>query len=133
MAAYRKLTGKNLAAIIAEVTPFQASPDAKAAAVPPEVNDVDELHQRGVEKINKGDLNGALADFTRAIKMSPENAAGYTNRGHVRLLKGDLDEAGADYSRAIEVDPEFGTAYRGRANARHMSGDVKGAIADATR
>ena len=133
LAAYRKLTGRDLAAILAEAGLSGAFPEAKGAAVLPGMNDLDEFHRRGVEKVNKGDLDGALAEFTRAIEMSPKNPSGYCNRGSVRLLKGDLEAAMTDYNRAIEVDPKYSTAFCGRGNARHLKGDVEGALADFTR
>ncbi|MEO6786953.1 MAG: tetratricopeptide repeat protein, partial [Chthoniobacteraceae bacterium] len=133
MAAYQKLTGKDLAAIIAEVAPTGALHDSKGAIVPAGTNDVDELHRRGVAKLTKGDLDGAMAEFTRAIQMMPKNPAGYSNRGHVRMMKGDLDAAVADYNRALEIDPKYTSAYCGRANAKFGKGDVKGALADFTR
>ena len=133
MTAFQKLTGKNLTAIMASVAPLKAHAETGGGPVPAGTNDVDELHRRGVAKFEKGDLDGALADFTRAIEMMPKNPAGYSNRGHVRVMKGDLEEAVADYNRALELDPKYNAAYGGRANAKSLKGDVKGALADFTR
>ena len=50
----------------------------------------------GYAKAKKGDLDGAIADFNRAIELDPKKAGAYTNRGSVRNAKGDLDGAIAD-------------------------------------
>jgi len=52
-----------------------------------------EYETRGIEKAQKGDLDGALGDFDRAIKLAPKSAPAYYNRGIVRKAKGDLDGA----------------------------------------
>src|SRR6516164_2368282 len=77
---------------------------------------------RGVEYRNKGDLERALADFTKAIAIDPKVARAYTNRGLVLKTKGDLDRAIADYDKAIELDPKHLLAYYDRGNAWSKKG-----------
>jgi tetratricopeptide (TPR) repeat protein len=60
-----------------------------------------------VYKENKGDMDGAIADFTRTIELYPKDAAGFFNRGVTKDAKGDHDGAIADYNRAIELDPKL--------------------------
>jgi Flp pilus assembly protein TadD len=45
----------------------------------------------GESKRVKGELDGALADFNRAIELKPDLAAAYNNRALVKKAKGDLD------------------------------------------
>src|SRR5947199_8936550 len=92
-----------------------------------------ELVNHGIEKAKKGDLDGALADFNRAIKLSPNNAVAYYNRAHAKRLKKDAAGALADCTRAIELDPKFGEAYFERGTLKGRNKDVDGAIADFTR
>ena len=86
---------------------------------------------RGVEYRNKGDLDRALADFTKAIAIDPKFAVAYNNRGLVFREKGDIDRALADYSKAIEVDPKHVLAYYNRCWLRATENrDLPLALAD---
>ena len=43
--------------------------------------------ERGVAKLNLRDYRGAVADYSRAIALEPENAAAYGNRGRAKLRR----------------------------------------------
>jgi tetratricopeptide (TPR) repeat protein len=88
---------------------------------------------RGYARQDKGDLEGAIADFTKAIEVDPRYANAYYNRGIARQAKGDHDGAIVDYTKAIEIDPRDAKAYYNRGIARLAKGDLDraiGAIAD---
>ena len=53
----------------------------------------------------KNDLDGALADFNRAIELKPDEAALYVNRGQVKWGQKDADGALADFNRAVDLKP----------------------------
>jgi tetratricopeptide (TPR) repeat protein len=91
------------------------------------------LVNRGIEKGKKGDLDGAIADFNRAIELNPKDDAPYYNRAQARRLKKDAAGAIADYTRAIELGSQNPAAYNNRGNARSENNDRDGAIADYTR
>jgi len=93
----------------------------------------DAYYNRGAAKIEKGDLDGAIADFNRKIELNPKDARAYYNRGIAKQAKGDLDGAIADFSRAIELDPKHAVAYYNRGIAKQAKGDLDGAIADFSR
>ncbi len=59
--------------------------------------------KRGRERLNRGDIDGAIADYSRAIEINPEFAEAYANRGVARERKGDLAGAKADYAKSIEI------------------------------
>jgi tetratricopeptide (TPR) repeat protein len=92
-----------------------------------------DLVNRGIEKAQKGDLDGAIADFDRAAELNPKDDAPYYNRAQARRLKNDTAGAIADYSKAIELGSTNPAAYNNRANARSANNDRDGAIADYTR
>jgi Flp pilus assembly protein TadD len=58
---------------------------------------------RGFAKQAKGDVDGAIADFNRAIELDPKQPRAYMNRGFAKPAKGDHDGAIADYNRALEL------------------------------
>ncbi len=109
----------------------QPSPSAITAQAPVESDE--DLVNRGIEKGKEGDLDGAIADFTRAIELNPKDDAPYYNRAQAKRLKKDATGAIADYTRAIELGSTNPAAYNNRGNARAENSDQAGAIADYTR
>jgi len=70
--------------------------------------------------LEKKDYDKAITDFDEAIRLDPEAAASYYNRG-VALLgrenldKENLDKAVRDFDKANRLDPAYAfpaTAYR---------------------
>src|SRR5206468_1813713 len=101
------------------------------APAPPAAEESDEDPiDRGIEKAKKGDLDGALADFNRAIELDPKNAAAYYNRASAKMLKKDAAGAIADYRRVIELDPKNVGAYNNRGILKARNNDPDGAVAD---
>jgi Flp pilus assembly protein TadD len=47
----------------------------------------------GVARKAKGDVEGALLDYFEAIRLKPDDALAFDNRGLVRKAKGDLERA----------------------------------------
>jgi len=88
---------------------------------------------RRVAKQMKGNLDGAIADYTKAIELDPYDATAHYNRGIAKRAKGNLEGAIADYSRAIELKPGYAKAYHHRGFAKQFKGDWQGAIADYTK
>lgn len=65
------------------------------------------FYNRGNVKLASRDLDGAEADFTRAIERDPEDMQAYLNRGTARLLRGKREGALEDFRRAAEGDPTY--------------------------
>jgi tetratricopeptide (TPR) repeat protein len=89
-----------------------------------------EYNARGLTRYNKGDFDGAIADFNKSIALDPGFWATYMVRGLARDSKGDYDGAIADYDKAIDLNPTFAKPYNDRGHARYQKGDYDGAIAD---
>lgn len=60
----------------------------------------------------------ALADFDKALALSPSNAYIYYNRANLHAMRKDYAAAVAGYTRAIELDPRLAEAYYNRGLAR---------------
>ncbi len=93
-----------------------------------------EFFERGYLKHEIGDLDGAIADYTEAIRLDPEFAQAYDERGIVRLNKHefDLDAAFEDFSAAIGVNPHYCSAWMNRGYVYRVQGKLDRAIHDYT-
>lgn len=93
----------------------------------------DHFSQRGIDRFEKNDLEGAIADFTKAIELKGlQLEFCFYFRGIALYRRGRLDEAIADLSKAITLKqhPRF---YDDRGNLLAQKGDFDGAIADLNR
>ena len=91
-----------------------------------------EAIRAGTKKLlNLSDYQGAIKDFDEAIRLEPQNAVAYFNRGTAYLYLGLADLASeklehaleafvevlANYDQAISLDPEYADAYGSRGAA----------------
>ncbi|OHB76820.1 MAG: hypothetical protein A2Z25_04050 [Planctomycetes bacterium RBG_16_55_9] len=75
----------------------------------------------------------AIANYDRAIELSPQCARAYNNRGGAYLILSDHAQAICDFNKAIELAPTYVSAYHNRANAYLDSEQYAEAIADYTK
>ncbi|HVF90068.1 MAG TPA: tetratricopeptide repeat protein [Blastocatellia bacterium] len=87
-------------------------------------------YKRGNERKERGDLAGALSDYTRAIDLDSNLPQVYNNRGNTLKAMGDYEAAIKDYDRAIEINPRFAFAYNNRGAAWFLKGDPDRAVSD---
>lgn len=73
---------------------------------------------------------GAIADYTKAIRINPKESGYYYQRGFIHLIQGELKVAVEDYTQVIRLKPNFTQAYASRGYARSKLGDKQGAISD---
>ena len=66
---------------------------------------------RGTAHLEAFDFDSAIADFTRAIEVEPNDAFAYTNRGSAHYEKGEFDHAIADLNKALELNPKSALVY----------------------
>lgn len=85
---------------------------------------------RGGTRVLENKLEGAIADFDRAIELAPNAPDPYLNRGIAKEGQKRWEEAIADYNRALDLNPEDAMAYNNRGNARSGQGRWEEAIAD---
>jgi len=97
------------------------------------LNTAEEYFYRGYDKSNKGDYNGAISDYTKAIEINPNFADAYYNRGSSKNDLKDYYGAVSDYTKAIEINPNYGEAYSNRGIGKNVLKDYYGAISDYTK
>ncbi len=91
------------------------------------------LVDRGRDTANKGDRAGAIALYTRAMKLDPKLTRAYVNRAIERKVLGDVSGALADYGRAIQLNPKDVASYNNRAYILRSQGKYAAALADLNR
>ena len=88
---------------------------------------------RAGAKAEKGDQQGAMADYNQAIEIDPWLAEGYNGRGVLKVAMQDYDGAIADYDIAILRQPtRVAWIYFNRAEAKKAAGYYEAALADYT-
>ena len=68
------------------------------------------LSNRGNVRLVLGDADGAIADQTRAMELSPDEIDPHLNRGTAEEALQQWDAAAADYRWILERDPQEASA-----------------------
>jgi tetratricopeptide (TPR) repeat protein len=89
--------------------------------------------ERGRERFSKGDFDGAIADFSRAIVISQHGSAHNLPQSQSWAGEANLVEKEAGSGQIVFVDRLTAAAYANRALARYRKGDWEGAIVDCDR
>ncbi|MCB1274931.1 MAG: tetratricopeptide repeat protein [Prosthecobacter sp.] len=85
---------------------------------------------RGRARLLLEDPEGAIADFTRVIDLTPKDSTALNNRAVAYNKVGKRDLALADYTRAIELNPQSATFYFNRAFTWNLVNEPEKALAD---
>jgi eukaryotic-like serine/threonine-protein kinase len=72
----------------------------------------------------------AVACYTKAIKLNPQDAMLFNNRGASKHSLGDLDGAMSDYDQALKMNPRDSTFYCNRGYLKRDKGDRSGSLSD---
>jgi tetratricopeptide (TPR) repeat protein len=88
--------------------------------------------QRGQIYLILKDFKQAIRDFSKIIKLKPDDIYGYKYRGDAYLAKGDYLKAIQDFTTAIRLDMNYPGIYCSRGEARYHIQDFTGAIEDYT-
>ena len=87
-------------------------------------------NNRGIAYGEKGEVDLAIEDFTKAIELKPDYALAYNNRGAVYRSKGEHDLAIEDCNEAIRLKHDYAEPYSNRGAAYRNKGDYNRAIKD---
>ena len=74
----------------------------------------DSLHLLGVSAIQTGRLEYGIQLIGDAIKVNPNVASAYNNRGNALSGLKRLDEALASYDKALAINADYAEAYNNR-------------------
>jgi tetratricopeptide (TPR) repeat protein/S1-C subfamily serine protease len=91
-----------------------------------------QVYQQTIDLIN---LFKPLANYNRAIALTPKKASLYVDRGNYKNEKlNNADAALADYNQAISIDPKYALAYSIRGVLKYQNlNDPRGAMADLSK
>ncbi len=81
----------------------------------------------------KGDYEGAIKYFDKAVKLNPNLAEAYYNKALSLRRLGRFEEALKWYTKAIELNPTDPDFYYNRGIVRKKLGDLEGALEDFKR
>jgi tetratricopeptide (TPR) repeat protein len=88
---------------------------------------------RGEVYVELGDLESAIADFSRVIEAEPRYPGPYLHRARAWRAKGDLRQAIGEYTLFIERLPSNGEAYTERGYCHANLGNEELAVRDFER
>lgn len=91
------------------------------------------FHSQGFQKVMRGDFEGAIEQYTKAIQSDPQMLEAYLHRGNAYLDSGDDERALADYNLVIERSPQDSEAYYHRSLAHACKKHYDLALADLNR
>ena len=88
---------------------------------------------REKQSTTKGTIKGRSPTTLQAIRLKPDYALAYYNRGLAKYDLGDNQEAIKDYDKAIQINQNWGelglwAAYNNRGVAKYDLGDKPEAI-----
>ena len=79
-----------------------------------------QLHRfNGSGKMQIGDYQGAIEDFTKAIRKDEEYYEAYIDRGFAKMKLLHYEDAIADYDKAIELNPKSSNAWYNRGLSKY--------------
>jgi tetratricopeptide (TPR) repeat protein len=95
--------------------------------------DVHSLSNRGYFLANQENLVGAIADFSQALQLTPENIGLRINRANAYAQQGEFGKALEDYTTALKTNERDAAVYRGRGWVYEQQGSIERARADYQR
>jgi hypothetical protein len=84
----------------------------------------------GNSRLVKGNLDAAIRAYDEAIRLNPDDADAFNNRGWVYGVKGDDDRAIQNYNVALRLNPHVDRAHQNRAVSYFRKGHYDLAFTD---
>jgi len=84
----------------------------------------------GNNKLENGNIEGAIAEFDQAIKLDPKNVKYIDKRAYCRVQIEDYKGAIEDYNLVIDENSNNAPAHISRGTAKKKLKDFSGAIED---
>lgn len=75
-----------------------------------------------------GDIEGAIAEWTKYIELTPDNFGGYYRRGFYEDNSNLTDAALDDYNMAIMLNPDYAYSHLGRGDMLMRKGQTEEAL-----
>ncbi len=88
--------------------------------------------EQGNNFLQQGRYDEAIEEYTEAIRLDPQYALAYHNRGFAYDDLGQLERAIQDYDEAIRLNPQWAEAYNNRGWTYEEMGQYELAIEDYT-
>jgi tetratricopeptide (TPR) repeat protein len=88
--------------------------------------------ERGALRMKTGNLSGALADYSEAVRLDPTEVDYWLNRGIVKEQSNDVKGAIADYQKVLELKPDYEKGWLNHGNASVKLNRFSDAIEDYT-
>jgi len=114
---------------VASASPFRFG----AATRPSAVASPDTREPSSADEARRHEHELILRDYDRVIRLAPNFAFAYFNRGNLRCTGRDFRAAIADYDEAIRRDPELAEAYFNRGLAELSMGNATRGIVDLSK
>ena len=88
------------------------------------------FREESLKTTEKPNAQEVLSAYDKAIRLKPDYAEAYDNRGITKSRLGQYEAAIADHSEAIRLKPNLAGAYNNRGVAKNALGQREAAIAD---
>ena len=115
-----------------KVSPGEQRPDL-TAAIQRNRRHPQPYTRRGIARAKAGKLEGAIRDYTRALRLDPDYLPALANRACANFHLARYDEVEEDATRALELAPRLAKAWLFRGLGRALAGRGELALGDLTR
>lgn len=111
-----------------ELGDFPQALEAISQAQQMRPDDLDLISSKADILGESGDIDGAIAEWTRYIDKSPDFFGGYYRRGFFKDLSQQTDAAIEDYDMSIMLNPDYAYAYLSKGDMLLRKGQTEDAM-----